>query len=174
MPGDRALRGRGDAEDGLLARPERPRRCTLPITAFRVIPPSSAAIWLAESPSVQSFLSNSTRSSVHDMSRFPYLRRPRPAESFHAARPKGRCQTRSRYRHWEPSTTTSRIGRADATIWLDSRARVGRLTSTFSCHFLLPFLRYSSVSREADLTGPRPAPATGELTIPGGGPYDGS
>src|SRR5450631_2064566 len=31
----RALRGRGAAEEGLLARPERPSRWTLPITAFR-------------------------------------------------------------------------------------------------------------------------------------------
>jgi hypothetical protein len=40
----RALRGRAAAEDGDLARPERPSRCTLPITALRVMPPSSAAI----------------------------------------------------------------------------------------------------------------------------------
>src|SRR5258708_32011138 len=31
------------------------------------MPPSSAAIWLADRPSDQSFLSSSTRSSVHDM-----------------------------------------------------------------------------------------------------------
>jgi hypothetical protein len=60
----RALRGRGAAEEGLLARPERPSRWTLPITAFRVTFPSSAAIWLAESPPSQSFFSCSTRSSV--------------------------------------------------------------------------------------------------------------
>src|SRR5438270_9242776 len=64
----RGLRGRGAAEDGDLARPESPRRCTLPITALRVTPPSSAAIWLAESPSAHSFFSNSTRSSVQVMS----------------------------------------------------------------------------------------------------------
>src|ERR1700750_3223614 len=61
----RALRGRGAAEEGDLARPDRPSRCTLPITALRVMPPSSAAIWLADSPSVHSFLRRSTRSSVH-------------------------------------------------------------------------------------------------------------
>src|SRR5262249_35267659 len=61
------LRGRGPAEEGALARPERPRRCTLPMTALRVIPPNSAAIWLADSPSAHNFLSCSTRSSVHDM-----------------------------------------------------------------------------------------------------------
>src|SRR6185369_11524970 len=47
-----------------LARPARPRRCTLPITALRVTPPSTRAIWLADRPSVQRFLSCSTRSSV--------------------------------------------------------------------------------------------------------------
>src|SRR4051812_27039224 len=60
----RALRGRGAADEGLLARPERPSRCTLPITALRVTLPSSAAIWLAESPASHSFFSCSTRSSV--------------------------------------------------------------------------------------------------------------
>src|SRR5207253_9488333 len=55
-------RGRS-LRDGL-ARPARPRRCTLPITALRVTPPRARAIWLAESPSVQRFLSCSTRSSV--------------------------------------------------------------------------------------------------------------
>ena len=49
--------------DGL-ARPASPRRWTFPITALRVTPPSARAIWLADSPSVQRFLSCSTRSSV--------------------------------------------------------------------------------------------------------------
>ncbi|CAH1683123.1 hypothetical protein CHELA17_63342 [Chelatococcus asaccharovorans] len=44
-PGCRVgLRGRGAALAVLFARPDRPRRCTLPITALRVMPPSSAAI----------------------------------------------------------------------------------------------------------------------------------
>src|ERR1700740_3057559 len=68
--GERALRGRGVALEVLLAGPHSPSRCTLPITALRVMPPSSAAIWLAERPSDHSFLSSSTRSSVHDM-RYP-------------------------------------------------------------------------------------------------------
>ena len=34
------------------------------MTALRVMPPSSAAIWLAESPSAHSFFKSSTRSSV--------------------------------------------------------------------------------------------------------------
>src|SRR3954470_11264794 len=70
-PCGRALRGRGAAEDGDLARPDRPSRCTLPITALRVMPPSSAAIWLADSPSVHSRLSISTRSSVQVMASNP-------------------------------------------------------------------------------------------------------
>jgi hypothetical protein len=37
------------------------------MTALRVMPPSSAAIWEAERPSDQSFFSCSTRSSVHVM-----------------------------------------------------------------------------------------------------------
>src|SRR5947209_6126466 len=59
----RALRWRGAADEGLLARPESPSRWTFPITAFRVTFPSSEAIWLAESPASQSFFSCSTRSS---------------------------------------------------------------------------------------------------------------
>src|SRR5258707_10940846 len=59
----RALRGGGAAGEGLLGRRESPSRWTLPITAFRVTFPSSAAIWLAESPPSQSFFSCSTRSS---------------------------------------------------------------------------------------------------------------
>ena len=60
---DAPCAGAGAAEEGLLARPDRPSRWTLPITAFRVTFPSSAAIWLAESPPSQSFFSCSTRSS---------------------------------------------------------------------------------------------------------------
>ena len=66
--GSRCLRGaRGCAARCCCARPERLRRCTLPITALRVTPdPSRPAIWLALSPSVQSFFRSSTRSSVQD------------------------------------------------------------------------------------------------------------
>src|SRR3989338_5327802 len=46
---------------------DRPRRWTLPITALRVTPPNSLAIWLADWPSAHIFLSVSTRSSVQDM-----------------------------------------------------------------------------------------------------------
>src|ERR1700755_584181 len=64
---ERGLRARGADDDGDLARPDKPSRCTLPITALRVMPPSSAAIWLADNPSVQSFFNVSTRSSVQVM-----------------------------------------------------------------------------------------------------------
>ena len=46
-----------------------PRRCTLPITALRVTPPSSLAIWLADWPSPHIFFKVSTRSSVQDIGR---------------------------------------------------------------------------------------------------------
>ena len=46
---------------------DRPSRWTLPITAFRVTPPSSLAIWLADCPSAHMRFSVSTRSSVQDM-----------------------------------------------------------------------------------------------------------
>ena len=49
-------------------RPDSFSRCTLPITALRLTPPSWVAIWLALNPSAHSFLSSSTRSSVQFMS----------------------------------------------------------------------------------------------------------
>src|SRR5437588_2313131 len=64
MDGARGLRWRGTEEEGALARPERASRCTLPMTALRVMPPSSPAIWLAERPSAHNFFKSSTRSSV--------------------------------------------------------------------------------------------------------------
>src|SRR5246127_1873120 len=76
--GGRPLRGGGGAEEGDWARPDKPSRCTLPITALRVMPPSSAAIWLADNPSVQSFFRVSTRSSVQVMPQF--LASPRGGE----------------------------------------------------------------------------------------------
>src|SRR5207244_6033068 len=81
---DRGLRGRLTEEEGVLARPDSPSRCTLPITALRVTPPSSAAIRLAESPSAHSFFRSSTRSSVHIWplhQRSTVEGRVRPAES---------------------------------------------------------------------------------------------
>lgn len=44
----------------------RPRRCALPITALRLTPPSSSAIWLAVMPFSHMPLSWSIRSSVQD------------------------------------------------------------------------------------------------------------
>ena len=70
---NRALAMRFDAMRGrarwlfmreVVARPDRPSRWTLPITALRVTLPSRPAIWLALKPSPHSFFSSSTRSSV--------------------------------------------------------------------------------------------------------------
>src|SRR5688572_19580462 len=48
-------------------RASRPRRCALPMTALRLTPPSSSAIWLAVAPSAHIFFSRSIRSSVQDI-----------------------------------------------------------------------------------------------------------
>src|SRR3954451_12723532 len=45
----------------------RPSRCALPITALRLTPPSSSAIWLAVAPSRHIFFRRSMRSSVQDI-----------------------------------------------------------------------------------------------------------
>jgi hypothetical protein len=79
------LGGRGVLKAGLdgcegVALPDRPRRCTLPITALRVTPPSCLAIWLADKPSSQSRLSKSTLSSVQPMS---FALQPQLATSRH-------------------------------------------------------------------------------------------
>src|SRR4029078_13370165 len=126
----------GTEHEGQSAPPCTPSRCTLPITALRVMPPSSPAIWLAESPSAQSFLSSLTRSSVQDMSRFPYRT----------------CQCR-----WQNPPSQSGEGRAGLTHASNTQGTVRydmsyltamtlqygqtqaqespRLTSTFSCYF---------------------------------------
>ena len=93
-----ACAGRGTEADALLARPDSPRRCTLPITELRVTPPSSAAIRLADSPSAQSFLSNSTRSSVHVMRQPSLFRKQWPlGESIHRRRRTPRAGRRERF-----------------------------------------------------------------------------
>src|SRR5690242_9880815 len=51
-------------------RDSRPRRCALPITALRLTPPSSSAIWLAVAPSDHIFFRRSIRSSVQDIYSF--------------------------------------------------------------------------------------------------------
>src|SRR5690606_12033802 len=74
----RAVRtGRLAGRDGV-ARPAKPRRWTLPITALRVTPPSCFAIWLAESPSAHSLRSSATRSSDQPMCSSPLGPWPRP------------------------------------------------------------------------------------------------
>jgi hypothetical protein len=52
----------------------RPRRCALPITALRLTPPSSSAIWLAVRPFSHIFFSESIRSSVQAMQSPNHLR----------------------------------------------------------------------------------------------------
>ncbi len=49
-----------------LGRPESPRRCTLEMTAFRVMPPSSPAIWLAVAPSPHNRMRRSVLGAVHE------------------------------------------------------------------------------------------------------------
>src|SRR6476620_1343688 len=73
-------RGRCDFMREVVARPESPKRCTLPITAVRVTPPSRPAIWLALSPSAHSFFKSATRSSFQAMPWFlPCAQRGNPA-----------------------------------------------------------------------------------------------
>src|SRR4029079_14479412 len=121
-PEERGLRGRGAADDGLLARPERPRRWTLPMTALRVMPPSSAAIWLADRPSAHNFLRSSTRSSVQLIGFSPSASRPWMESSPVVGRTIER-QTRTRQ-----ECTRSPVARyvvlsdQDATIGSDSGA----------------------------------------------------
>src|SRR5256712_12144082 len=124
----RALRGRGAAEDGDLARPDNPSRCTLPITALRVMPPSSAAIWLADNPSVQSFFRVSTRSSVQVMPQFLASRRGGEVQTeSHCGpgqRPVGPTHTRATDLRYDLSAARSVVfDDGKATIW---RAAGGR------------------------------------------------
>src|SRR6516164_7816586 len=133
--GERGLRGRGEALEPLLARPESPSRCTFPITALRVMPPSSAAIWLAERPSDHSFFRSSTRSSVHDM---PTLLEP-VGQAVARIPPRGRAASRhpthtqpQRFRRLSAARNVV-LDNQKATIWLESGARLARFASTYSC-----------------------------------------
>src|ERR1043166_2921954 len=102
MDGARGLRWRGTEEDGPLARPERPSRCTLPITALRVMPPSSPAIWLAERPSDHSFLSSSTRSSVQLIPILPLsISGPAAVRRIPSLRPEAQKGRRGARMHYE-------------------------------------------------------------------------
>src|SRR5579872_609609 len=130
---ERGLRGRGEAL--LLARPESPSRCTLPITALRVIPPSSAAIWLAERPSDHSFFNSSTRSSVHDMPNPPQscargLLTESPNEPGSAQPPNTQRLTNAVEDC--PRKRDVVLDDQKATIWRESGARVPRRASTYS------------------------------------------
>src|SRR5688572_29809933 len=97
------------------------------------MPPNSPAIWLAESPSAQSFLSSSTRSSVHVMSRLPSTSwrhdagriPPRsPARGRPGLRPHNGTQGTVRYEMSYPTQKTLQYG------WTHAQES-GRLTSTF-------------------------------------------
>src|SRR5580700_1758479 len=135
IDGERALRGRGAPVDVLLARPDSPRRCTLPITALRVMPPSSAAIWLADSPSPHSFFRLSTRSSVQVMRLPSTVRRRIGPDRIH---PRLRPALKAD-RTLTPATDELRNLSAarnvvpddrEPTIWRESRARVRAPKST--------------------------------------------
>src|SRR6202035_2199585 len=131
----RALRGRCVAAVGLLARPDSPRRCTLPITALRVMPPSSAAIWLADRPSPHNFFRLSTRSSVQVMRLPSAVRRQIGPGRIHpqlrpALRPP-RCllPATDELRNL-PAARNVVPDDEQATIWRESGARVRVAAST--------------------------------------------
>src|SRR5262245_47183164 len=90
------------------------------------MPPNSPAIWLADSPSAQSFLSSSTRSSVQVMSPFPPSGIAGDAGRI---RPRGPASGRTgTLTTWNTGNRTLRYVVAadlDATIGPDSGARVG-------------------------------------------------
>mgnify|MGYP001950836439 CR=1 FL=1 len=67
----RGLAGRRRVTRVGAPRPDRPRRCPLPVTAWRGTPRSRAAMWLPESPSIHICFSCSTRSSVQDIAGSP-------------------------------------------------------------------------------------------------------
>ena len=98
----RRVRGRCVFMREVVARPERPSRWTLPITALRVTLPRRPAIWLALKPSPQSFFKSSTRSSVHDilcsLPVEPHVRRntPRCPQDGQNSSPEARKNARSR------------------------------------------------------------------------------
>src|SRR2546421_5329510 len=141
IEGARGLRWRGTEEEGALARPDKPKRCTLPITALRVIPPSSPAIWLADRPLAHSFFKSSTRSSVQvcNSGRFwskkviglcstlPLWPLPRAESPADARRPRRRthaipCRNELRRQSAARDVVPDRH---KTTIYRDSCARVG-------------------------------------------------
>src|SRR6202035_354682 len=131
----RALRGRCVAAVGLLARPDSPRRCTLPITALRVMPPSSAAIWLAERPSPHNFFRLSTRSSVQVMRLPPTVRRRTGRDRIHprpgpAMRPTRRLLPATDELRNLSAARNVVPDNQDATIWREAGARVRISAST--------------------------------------------
>ena len=57
----------------VLPRPESFKRCTLPITALRLTPPSSSAIWLAVRPFSHIVFNWLMRSSVQDIGYMTFI-----------------------------------------------------------------------------------------------------
>src|SRR5258708_7272127 len=98
------------------------------MTELREMPPSSAAIWEADNPSLHSFLRTSTRSSVQFMA-LPSLAPVRPLGRIPAHppdSPKPPSATRCRKKQKTVPSPHEMSYRAskNATIWRDSRARV--------------------------------------------------
>src|SRR5260221_13042419 len=114
------------------------------------MPPSSAAIWLADSPSVQSFFSVSTRSSVQVMPQFLASRRGGEVQTeSHCGpgqRPVGPTHTRATDLRYDLSAARSVVfDDGKATIWREAgaRGRPGRLPPLCSrvphmCTLFLP------------------------------------
>src|SRR6478736_10009596 len=94
------------------------------MTAFRVMPPSSAAIWLADSPSAHNFFRSSTLSSVQPIGFSPQASRPWMESNPVVRRPIGR-QTHTR-QGWTRNRWVTRdvvLPDREATIGGDSHAR---------------------------------------------------
>ena len=120
-------RGLGLDERELVARPDSPSRCTLPITALRVTPPRRPAIWLALKPSAQSFFSSSTLSSVQAM-----VWPPRIGLRIPPSRPRDGVQTlRITAENDRPGATQhprSSCGRAVITLLYPAKTRQASAT----------------------------------------------
>jgi acetylornithine/N-succinyldiaminopimelate aminotransferase len=82
------------------------------MTALRVMPPNSPAIWLAESPSDQSFLRSSTRSSVHVMSHLPICGIAGAPSPSSGARALARATDGERYLDFGSGVAVNALGHA--------------------------------------------------------------
>src|SRR5262245_37643490 len=132
-------RGRCDFMREVVARPDRPRRCTLPITALRVTPPRRPAIWLAERPSAHSFFKSSTRSSFQAMPWFSAVAIAAGRRIRAQSGPQGRSWktrlTRQDEREREPEPAAKQRnwngdGALTRTTWATMRRYVSGTTAT--------------------------------------------